>query len=47
MYTIIYDKETRRIIRIIDRTKCIAYGYSPNCAELIVDQLPPKGTLTV
>ena len=47
MYSIIYHKDTRRIIRIIDRTKCVSYGYSPNCAELIVDQLPPKGILTV
>lgn len=47
MYTIIYHKNTRRIIRIIDRTKVIAYGYSPDCAEMIVDQLPPKGQTTV
>ena len=42
MYTIIYNKFTRRIIRIIDRTKVISYSYSPDCAEMIVDQLPPK-----
>ena len=47
MYTIIYNKFTRRIIRIIDRTKAVSYSYSPNCAEMIVDQLPPKEQETV
>ena len=47
MYSIIYHKDTRRIIRIIDRTKVISYSYTPDCAEMIVDQLPPKGQRTV
>ena len=47
MYSIIYLKDTRMIIRIIDRRKAISYSYTPDCAEMIVDQLPPKGTLTV
>ena len=47
MYSIIYLKDTRRIIRIIDRRKAISYSYSPDCAEMIVDQLPTKGQETV
>ena len=47
MYSIIYLKDTRTIIRIIDRRKSISYSYTPDCAEMIVDQLPPKGQETV
>lgn len=47
MYSIIYLKATRTIIRIIDRRKAISYSYTPDCAEMIVDQLPPKGQKTV
>ena len=42
MYSIIYEKDTRKIVKVIDREKVISYSYTPNCAEMIVENPPPK-----
>ena len=43
MYIVIHNKITRRIVSIIDKKdikKGITYGYSNNCAEVIVEEKP-------
>lgn len=46
MYIIIYDKITRKIVRIIEKTdKVVGYGYSDNCSEMILDQKPEGDTV--
>ena len=43
MYAIIYIKESGLIVLVIDRTKALCYGYTPDCAEMIVNEPPQKG----
>lgn len=41
MYIVIYNKITKKILRVIEKTdKMVSYGYSDNCAEMIVDEKP-------
>lgn len=41
MYIVIYDKVTKKILRIIEKTdKVVSYGYSDNCAEVILQEKP-------
>lgn len=43
MYIVIYNKITKRIIRVIPKElidKGVTYGFSDNCAEMIVDTKP-------
>ena len=41
MYIVIYDKITKKILRVIEKTdNVVSYGYSDNCAEIIVDEKP-------
>lgn len=41
MYIVIYDKISKRIVRVIEQTdKIVSYGYSDNCAEKIVEEKP-------
>ena len=41
MYIVIYDKITKKIVRIIEKTdKIVSYGYSDNCAEVILQEKP-------
>ena len=48
MYIVIYNRFTRRIIKIIPKADIdngITYGYSDNCAEMVVDQIPEGKTI--
>lgn len=46
MYIVIYDKITKKIIRVIEQTdKLVSYGYSDNCTEMIVDTKPEGDTV--
>lgn len=46
MYIVIYNKITRKIVRVIEKTdKLVSYGYSDNCAEMIVDTKPEGDTV--
>ena len=46
MYIVIYDKITKKIVRIIERTdKMVSYGYSDNCSEMIVEEKPEGDTV--
>ena len=41
MYIVIYNKVTKKIVRVIEHTdKIVSYGYSDNCAEKIVETKP-------
>lgn len=43
MYIVIYNKITKRIIRVIPQSnlnKYRSYGYSDNCAEILMDHKP-------
>lgn len=40
MYIVIYEKVTKRIIRIIPEGSFVSYGYSDNCAEKHMDEKP-------
>lgn len=41
MYIVIYQKATGKIVRIIEQTeKTVSYGYSENCAEKHMEELP-------
>lgn len=41
MYIVIYEKTTKRIVRVIEQTdKLVSYGYSDNCAEMLVSEKP-------
>ena len=41
MYIVIYDKITKKIVRVIEQTnKLVAYVYSDNCAEVILQEKP-------
>ena len=41
MYIVIYNKITKEIIRVIEQTdKMVSYGYSDNCAEVILQEKP-------
>ena len=44
MYIVIYSKETNRIMQIIPKKYVddhkVTYGYSDNCAEVIVEEKP-------
>ena len=46
MYIVIYNKITKKIVRVIEKTdKMVSYGYSDNCAEMIVDTKPEGDTV--
>ena len=46
MYIVIYNKITKKIVRVIEKTdKMVSYGYSDNCAERIVDTKPEGDTV--
>ena len=40
MYIVIYEKVTKRIVRIIKDGSFVSYGYSENCAEAHMEQKP-------
>lgn len=41
MYIVIYDKITKKIVRVIEQTdKLVSYGYSDNCAEKRMEEKP-------
>ena len=40
MFIVIYEKVTKRIVRIIEDGSCVSYGYSENCAEAHMEQKP-------
>lgn len=40
MFIVIYEKVTKRIVRIIPEGSCVSYGYSENCAEAHMEQKP-------
>ncbi len=40
-YIVIYDKITKKIVRVIEQTdKIVAYDYSDNCAEVQLMEKP-------
>lgn len=46
MYIVIYNKITRKIVRIIEKTdKMVSYGYSDNCSEKILEEKPEGDTV--
>ena len=41
MYIVIYDKVTKKIVRIIEQTdKMVSYGYSENLVEVRLPERP-------
>lgn len=41
MYIVIYEKATGKIVRVIKQTeKIVSYGYSDNCSEKHLEELP-------
>lgn len=40
MFTVIYNKETKRIINVFEKKDGMIYGYSDNCAEATVEEMP-------
>lgn len=41
MYIVIYNKITKKIVRVIEKTdKLVSYGYSDNCSEKHMDEKP-------
>lgn len=48
MYIVIYDKITKKIVRIIEQTdKMVSYGYSDNCAEVRLPERPEDDRIEV
>lgn len=46
MYIVIYNKITKKIVRVIEKTnKLVSYGYSDNCTEMIVEEKPEGDTV--
>ena len=46
MYIVIYDKITKKIVRIIEQTdKIVSIGYSDNCAQKILSEKPEGDTV--
>ena len=46
MYIVIYDKITKKIVRVIEQTdKVVSIGYSDNCSEKILDEKPEGDTV--
>lgn len=46
MYIVIYNKITKKIVRVIEKTdKVVSYGYSDDCSEKIVNTKPEGDTV--
>lgn len=46
MYIVIYNRITKKIVRVIEKTPYfVAYGYSDDCAEKVVDEKPEGDTV--